>query len=63
MSRDGWLSCHTCVGYERQRANGPVITAAIAEQAELEGVPGHQIFTRLMKGVHERHLTGLSVLP
>ncbi len=51
--------CPTCDAYFERRE--PVLTEAIAHQVERTHEAAETIFARFVRGVHQRHLAGLSL--
>ena len=52
-------TCLTCMGYAIDRFD--VLAPALAEHRAVTGETSQQILDRYMAGVHERHLSGLSL--
>ena len=58
MSLD-YNTCLTCMGYTNGRFG--VLVPALAEHRAVTGETSQQILDRYMAGIHERHLSGLSL--
>ena len=56
-----YRTCQTCIEYAEVRR--PVIVPALVDRSVETGETSEQILDRFMGGVHERHLSGLPILP
>lgn len=61
FEREAFSTCHKCTRYAIRRE--PVLVPAIAFYSSYNDEPSRTTLVRLMRGVHARHLSGLSILP
>lgn len=54
-------TCPACIEYGEVRFS--VLTPALAKRSDETGETAQQILDRYMSGVHDRHLSGLPILP
>jgi hypothetical protein len=57
----GYVTCPDCIEYGSVRFS--ILTAALAVRSQQTGETSQQILDRYMDGVHQRHLSGLPILP
>ena len=56
-----YRNCSDCIEYAEVRR--PAIVPAMHHHRQVTGETSEQILDRFMRGVHQRHLAGLPILP
>ena len=59
MSDYNYVNCETCITYAEGRIT--VLPQAIVDDEAKTGESSQEVLDRYMTGVHERHLSGLSL--